>query len=124
VILTKPAGQINAQVFIAGLEPFADAVLKLQVADCNEQDAPAKILAENSVALAARPDNGWAKVDVTIDWPERSGCDLSNMSLRAEIRSKKGDKLLYITKVSHQIDLAGTSTSSFRWTPTVVVQPV
>lgn len=127
LVLRKPRGQIHAQVFIGGSQPFTDGVLKLQLVDANLQDAPFKVLAETHVVVAARPANDWVSVTLEFDWPTKEAFgdfefDLASMELRAEINTPKSRSPLYITKVSHPIDLKNSK--SFVWTPTVVVQEV
>lgn len=121
VVLRKPNGLVRAQVFIAGSEPIEKATLKLQLADCSKQDAPAHILAETSAEVAQRPTNDWVMVEFEFEWPSLGDFDLAGMSILAEIRGEC-DELLYSTQVNHPIDLKNNQ--GYFWTPTVVVQMV
>jgi uncharacterized lipoprotein YbaY len=123
LILRKPAGQIHAQVYIGGSVPFTDSVLTFTLADCNRQDAAMQVLAQTTVDIEAHRTSPWVKVEMTFNWPKREeGFYLSQMSLRAEIKSKVGDLLHHATKVSFPINLENNP--GYYWTPTIVVEEV
>jgi len=122
IILTMPDPIVRGQLFIAGPGSFKDATMKVSVADCHRQDVPARVLAEGVVELAERPATNWVTFGFPIKLPSRDEfVSLDNLSILAEITSPDG-KLLFVTKVSHRIDISAET--KFYFYATVVVEKV
>lgn len=111
---------VRGQIFIAGSEPITNATLTLQLADCTRQGAPARILDQIEISLAARPTSNWLSFGLTFSYPEPiADYRLSDMTIIARIELENGD-LKYTTKTAHKIDIS----SGFAYATAVVVEPV
>ena len=122
IIIRRTPKVIQGQLYIGGNGGFKDATVKVQLADCTMQDAPAKVLSEVTIVVAERPSINWLTFRLPVAKPaDGEYFDLKSMHLLAQITAKNG-KLLYVTKVTHRVDVSRDVSPSIY--ATVVVEQV
>ncbi|MBY0359587.1 MAG: YbaY family lipoprotein [Candidatus Obscuribacterales bacterium] len=126
LILRRPKVQVRGQLYIGGgpLPSLDGAKLTVQIADTSLLDAAADVLVETTVDVPKGHSSNWLKFELKLDWAGIKGRNflpVASLALLARIEDA-ADKLLYRTKVHHNIDLSNEVLRLVQ--PTVVVEPV